>query len=283
MPSLTRRSFVAAALAGSTIPAFARTLKVVGVQLYTVRSIVDKDPSAVLRQLETIGYREAEVVAGNLKTIWEPLKQTQLKPISIHLDTALFTRNRDKLAATLDDVKSRGFEYAVCPYIAPADRGGVDMIKKLGDALNQAGEICRKGGLHLCYHNHAFEFAPAGSGTLLDVLMQSTNPKLVSLELDIMWAQVGGPGPVKVLEQYGKRTALLHLKNVSAGIGPQYNERVPREAFQEVGAGAIDIAAVLKAAAKAGVKHYFVEQDQTPGDPIASLKGSFEYLKTLQY
>ena len=276
------RSFVAGA-ATAAVPAHGRTLKTVGVQLYTVRSVIDKDPAAVLGQLESIGYREAEVVAGNLKTIWESLKKTQLKPVSIHLDTALFTRQQDKLAAALDDVKARGFQYAVCPYIAPADRGGVEVIKKLGEALNKAGGICRKGGLSLCYHNHAFEFEPSGSGTLLDVLMQTTDPKLVSLELDIMWAQVGGPGPVKVLEKYGHRTPLMHLKNVAAGIAPQFNERVPREAFTEVGTGAIDIAAVLRAARKAGVKHYFVEQDQTPGDPVASLRGSFEYLKKLNY
>jgi sugar phosphate isomerase/epimerase len=281
MSLLSRRAFVAAATAA--VPAYGRTLKTVGVQLYTVRSVIDKDPAAVLGQLESIGYREAEVVAGNLKTIWESLKKTQLKPVSIHLDTALFTRNQDKLAAALDDVKARGFEYAVCPYIAPADRGGVEVIKKLGEALNQAGGICRQGGLSLCYHNHAFEFEPSGSGTLLDVLMQTTDPKRVSLELDIMWAQVGGPGPVKVLEKYGHRTALLHLKNVAPGIAPQFNERVPREAFQEVGTGVIDIPAVLRAARKAGVKHYFVEQDQTPGDPLASLRGSFEYLKKLNY
>jgi sugar phosphate isomerase/epimerase len=283
MSTVTRRGFMAAAAAAAAVPSHARTLKTTGVQLYTVRSVIEKDPAGVLRQLEEIGYREAEAVGASLKTIWDSLKQTKLKPVSVHLDTALFTRNREKLPAALDDVKARGFQYAVCPYIAPADRGGVEVIQKLGDTLNKAGEICNKSGLHLCYHNHAFEFEPAGKGILLDVLMKATDPKLVSLELDIMWAQVGGPGPVKILEQYGKRIALLHLKNVAPGIGPQYNEKVPKEAFKDVGSGSIDIPAVLRAAEKAGVKHYFVERDQTPGDPIAALRQSFDYLKKLNY
>jgi sugar phosphate isomerase/epimerase len=98
-----------------------------------------------------------------------------------------------------------------------------------------------------------------------------------------MWAQVGGPGPLNILEKYGKRTLLMHLKDVARGTGPQYNEKVPKEAFKEVGSGSLDIAAVLRAAEKAGVKHYFVEQDQVPGDPVASLRQSFEYLQKLNF
>jgi sugar phosphate isomerase/epimerase len=280
--TVSRRRFLAAA-SGAALPAFARTLPVIGVQLYTLRTVLPKNPAEVLGALEKLGYKECEAVGGGLDAIWPALKATSLKPVSVHLDTALFTRQREKLGAALDNVVKRGFQYAVCPYIAPADRGGADVIKKLGETLNQAGKICKQSGIALCYHNHAFEFEPVGGKTLLDILMETTDPKLVSLELDIMWAQVGGPGPVKILQKYGKRTPLIHLKNVSAGIGPQYNEKVPREAFKDVGNGAIDIPAVLRAAAKAGVKHYFVEQDQTPGDPLAALKLSYDYLSKLKY
>jgi sugar phosphate isomerase/epimerase len=279
---VTRRDFLAAASAAA-LPAFARTLPVIGVQLYTVRSILPKDPAAVLGALDKIGYREAEVVAAGADAMWPALKATKLKPVSFHLDAALFTRNREKLPAALEDAVKRGFQYVVCPYIVPADRGGPEVIKKLGETLNEAGRICNKAGIKLCYHNHAFEFEPSGSGNLLDILMQTTDPKLVGLEFDIMWAQLGGSGPAKVLQQYGSRIPLMHLKNVSGGIGPQYNEKVPKEAFREVGDGSIDIPQVLRAAAKAGVKHYFVEQDQTPGDPLESLRKSFEYLHKLNY
>jgi sugar phosphate isomerase/epimerase len=187
------------------------------------------------------------------------------------------------LPAALEDAKRRGFDFVVCPYIAPQDRGGVDVIRKLADTLNRAGEVCRKNGLRLAYHNHAFEFEPAGQGTLLDVLMQTADPKLVSLELDIMWSQVAGVDPVSVLKKYGKRVTLMHVKNVSKGVGPQYNEKVAREAFKEAGNGVIDIASVLKAARKSGVQHFFVEQDQTPGDPLASLRESYQYLERLDY
>jgi sugar phosphate isomerase/epimerase len=280
---MLRRRFLATATA-SALRLPGAKLKTVGVQLYTLRNIINDKPLEVLQALEQMGFRECEVIQGNMDKIWESLKQTRLKPVSLHLDTPLFTRDQAKLPAALEDAKKRGFSYVVCPYIAPQDRGGVDVIKRLAETLNKAGEMCAKSGLKLAYHNHAFEFEPAaGGGTLLDVLMNTSDPKLVTLELDIMWSQVGGVDPVAVLQKYGKRVTLMHLKNVTAGLGPQYNEKVPREAFREVGNGAVDIAAVLKAAAKAGVQHYFVEQDQTPGNPLDSLKQSYAYLQQLSY
>lgn len=283
MPNLHRRGFFAALAASAAVPSYARTLKTVGVQLYTLRTVLPQKPLETLKALEQIGFTEAEVIGATMADIWPSLMQTKLKPVSVHLDTALFTTNQEKLPAALDDAAKRGLKFAVCPYIAPKDRGGVDVIKKLGETLNKAGETCAKSGLHLCYHNHAFEYEPAAGGTLLDVLMQTTEPRYVSLELDIMWAKVGGHDPVEILQKYKKRVALMHLKNVAAGVGPQFNERVPKEAFKEVGNGCIDIASVLKAAAQVGVQHYFVEQDQTPGDPLASLKQSFDYLKKLNF
>jgi sugar phosphate isomerase/epimerase len=280
MPAIGRRSFLA--LAASAVSARARVLKVVGVQLYTVRSILPKKPLETLRAIEQMGYREVEVTADHLDAIWPSLQQTSLKAVSAHLNTELFMREQGKLPAALDDAKKRGFQYVVCPYIAPADRGGVEVIRKLADTLNTAGELCRKAGLSLCYHNHAFEYQPTPDGRLLDVLMKSADPKLVSLELDVMWAHVGGADPVSILKQYGDRIPLVHLKNVAPGVETRYNENIPDAAFRELGNGVVDIPAVLRAAKQAGVKHYFVEQDQTPGDPLQSLRESFQYLEGLK-
>jgi sugar phosphate isomerase/epimerase len=282
MSSIDRRSFLAL-LAASPLGLQARNLKTIGVQLYTVRTLLPKTPLDTLRAIEKIGYREVEAVQGGMDQMWPSLKQTSLKPVSLHMDTALFTRQQEKLPAALEDARQRGFEYVVCPYIAPQDRGGADMIRKLGETLNKAGEICNRSGLHLCYHNHAFEFAPHEGGTLLDLLMQTIDPKLASLELDIMWSTVAGVSPVSVLEKYSNRIALIHLKNVAEGTDKRYDEQVPRTAFRDVGHGVIDIPAVLRAAEKAGVKHYFVEQDQTPGDPVQALRSSYEYLEKLDY
>jgi len=277
---MKRRDLLALAAASAAL-SYARPLRVIGAQLYTVRGILPNEPLETLRAIEKIGYREVEVTADNMDVIWPSLKQTSLKPVSLHLPTAVFMKEQEKIPAALEKARDHGFEYVVCPYIAPENRGGAEVMKKLAATLNRTGDLARKAGLHLCYHNHAFEFEPSSEGTLLDVLMKATDPKLVSLEMDIMWVKVGGGDPVSLLKQYRGRVPLMHLKNVVEGTEKRYKEDIPKTAFREVGKGMIDVLPVLRAAAKAGVKHYFVEQDQTPGNPVDSLRESFEYVSKL--
>lgn len=281
MLSMSRRSFLTTAAAAGAVTLQARALPVVGVQLYTVRKVLPQKPLETLRAIEEIGYREVECTADGLDQIWPMLKKTSLKPVSVHLNDKLFIHQPEKLQAAMDDAQKHGFEYVVCPWVDPHDRGGVEMIRKLGESLNHAGEIARKSGMHLCYHNHAFEYQPTAEGRLLDVLMKSTDPKLVGLELDVMWAHVGGADPVAILKQYAERIPLVHLKNVAATVEKRFNEMIPRNAFHDLSDGAVDIAAVVHTAKEVGVKHYFVEQDETPGDPLVSLRKSFQYLESL--
>ncbi len=136
--------------------------------------------------------------------------------------------------------------------------------------------------MQLCYHNHGFEFEPLADGRRpLDVLMGAVKPELVKLELDVFWVSVTGADPVALIQQYAGRIPLLHLKDKAKGTAPETQEsKVAPTTFTPVGAGAVDFPAVLKAAAAAGVEHYFVEQDHAQGDPIAALKQSYQYLRT---
>src|SRR5271156_1407912 len=127
MHCISRRSFMTAAVTAAAVTASSlqgRALTAVGVQLYTVRTILPKKPLETLRAIEQIGYREVEVTAENLDAIWPSLQQTSLKAVSAHLNDELFMRQQAKLPAALDDAKKRGFEYVVCPYVKPRDRGG---------------------------------------------------------------------------------------------------------------------------------------------------------------
>lgn len=252
-----------------------------GVQLYTVRSVIGKDPAATLQAIQKIGYTEIEAIYASLDEIWPALKQTSLQPVSVHIDEALFAKGGSDLDAALANVKERGFKYAVVPYIPVDQRGGADMFKRLAETLNKSGEKAKSNGLHLCYHNHAFEFKPLDGKTGLEILLSETQKDLVSLELDIFWVSIAGHNPVDLLKTYSGRVRLLHLKDKSRTFTQtQFNENVPKDTFKEDGSGSVDIPAALAAANTAGVEHYFVEQDQTPGDPIASLQKSFNYLKT---
>jgi sugar phosphate isomerase/epimerase len=283
MSRTSRRTFVAqsAAILTSARALFAwESLRAsnLGVQLYTVRNVIGKDPASILKQIQEIGYTEIEATYGNLDQIWSGLKETSLQPVSVHVDLAIL-KDAAKVDNVLPSLKEKGFRYVVVPYIPPAERGGADMFKELASTLNTIGQKAHANGLRLCYHNHAFEFQPQGSTTGFELLMSNTDKDLVSLELDIFWVSVAGHDPVELLDTYKGRVLLLHLKDKAKDFTKaQYNENVPKSTFKEIGSGSVNIPAALKAADRAGVEHYFVEQDQTPGDPIASLRKSFQYL-----
>lgn len=278
-----RRAFLCTAAAPLLARAASSKLSAIGFQLYTVRSVIGDRPLETLEAIHKIGYREVELTFATLDQIWPSVQKAGLKPVSVHLDPLMFTKRKDELPAAIENVARRGLKYVVCPAIAQEDRGGEEAMKKFASHLNHAGELAKKSGLRLCYHNHAFEFAPAGPATQLDILFTNSDPGLVQLELDMMWAQVAGVNPVSVLEKYKGRVPLMHLKDVKKGTEFRFNERIPRDAFSEVGKGMIDTPAVLRAAAAARVKHYFVEQDQTPGHPVASLEESYRYLRSLRF
>ncbi len=275
MLTITRRTFAASLLTASVAGAAKLTKRNLGVQIYTVRNILEPDSAKVLNEIHSIGYAELEATADTVAKAWPAIQGSGLKLTSLHL-------NPKPTDAQFADAKAKGFTYAVVPYIPPDMRGGVDVMKKLAASLQDSGKRAYEHGLQLCYHTHAFEYEPMGGTTPLQILMGETDPKLVKLELDIFWATVAGHDPVAVLKQYSGRVPLLHLKDKAKGKLPdaQFNEKVPKELFKEVGSGSLNIPAVLQAANKAGVQHYFVEQDQSP-DPIASLRESYRFLQKM--
>ena len=262
----------------------AAQLKTLGVQLYTVRSVLPQKPRETLDAIRAIGYQEVEVTYTGLDAMWPALQASGLKPVSIHLDSKSVTQgNPDDLDPIFEKLKKQGFEYAVFPYLPEPERGGIDVIRAFAEKLNRAGEKCRAAGMTFCYHNHAFEFATEKGATLFQVMLDHTDPKLVAFELDLFWVSVAGGDPAAMIRKLSGRVPILHLKDKAEGTPVMYKEAVPRTAFKEVGSGVMDWPAVLRAAAAANVAHYFVEQDQTPGDPVDSLRRSFEYLSKLSY
>jgi sugar phosphate isomerase/epimerase len=283
---------VGALMAGTR--AAAKAPDALGVQLYTVRNQIGKDAAGTLRSIADIGYKEVEVIRDTLTTVAPLAKQDGLNPVSVHVDGVLITGLREgqkpppglpegyDLAACIRDVQAAGAKYIVMPYLMPQDRPkDAAGFEALGKTLNKAGEQIKKAGLQLCYHNHAFEFTPLPDGRRsLDVMLAAADPQLVKLELDVFWVSITGADPVAVINQYAGRVALMHLKDKMKGAPQSFTEAVPPQTFVEVGSGALDFPAILKAASAAKVEHYFVEQDQSP-DPIASLTKSYQYLRSL--
>jgi sugar phosphate isomerase/epimerase len=250
-----------------------------GAELYTVRTILPTAADQTLKSIAEIGYREVETDRPTLQRIAPILKNYGLKPVSCHFEASLITGN---WAQAIDDAKKFGVEYMVMPYVRPEERGDLDSYKQLADKMNTAGMQSRAAGLTFCYHNHCFEFRGEPGQRPIDILLERLDKKAVGLELDVFWVSVGGNDPVEMLKQNAGRVPLVHLKDKAKGTPVLYEERkVTPQTFKEVGAGVLDFPAILKAAEAAGTKHYFVEQDQTPGDPVASLRQSYEYLRKL--
>jgi sugar phosphate isomerase/epimerase len=282
MPS--RREFLqAATIAALSATARAAQLKAIGVQLYTVRNVLPQKPAEILNAIRAIGYQEIEATWANFGQIWPMVQASGLKAVSMHVDNKLMTKDAGEMSRVVDLLKGWGFQYAVHPYVPQEDRGGADVMKAMADKLNMFGEKCHAAGIQAAYHNHAFESASAGDKTLFQVLIDNTDKKLVGFELDCFWLSVSGNDPVEFIRKLSGRVPLLHCKDKAQGTEQRFNESVPRTAFKEIGNGVLDWPAIIKAADAAGVKHYIVEQDQTPGDPLDSLRQSYNYLSKLTY
>jgi sugar phosphate isomerase/epimerase len=285
----SRREMLACSASALASPLLAAGNRTIGVQLYTVRSTINKDPANVIRTIAQIGYKEIEGASRqDLHTVLPLIKQNGMTAVSCHVETPLVTgdwehytqfQKKATLEEAVADVKSMGCTYFVMPYINPNARPTMD-FGRTADQMNHAGEMCRKAGLQFAYHNHAFEFAGNPGQRIIDTFRERLDKSLVALEMDIFWVSVAGNDPLQMLKDWSGRVALLHLKDMAQGTPHQFNESLPPQSFKEVGSGVVKIPAILRAAPAAGVKHYFVEQDQTPGDPTESLRKSFNYLRT---
>src|SRR5436305_12735777 len=153
---ISRRQLLQGAPAAAIAARLSATqLRDIGVQLYTVRGVLPKQPADTLKAIKEIGYREIEATYAGLDAIWPIVESSGLKPVSIHLDNTLMNAGKEgDLARAIDQVKQWGFQYAVFPYLPPNERGGLDKIRVLCDKLNRAGERCRAAGLRFAYHNH---------------------------------------------------------------------------------------------------------------------------------
>ena len=290
---VTQAAIVAGARVGAAAP------QSIGVQLYTVRDAIKANPKATLEAIARIGYKEIELGRAEISTLAPMAQSVGLTATSTHIEAPLVTGNweawaqfapaapgseRPTLAGALDVVRAHGIKYAVVSYLMPVERGTTAAAyEKFADQLNRAGETARAAGLTLAYHNHGFEFAPLADGQRpFDVLTARLDKSLVKLELDVFWVSITGTDPVDLVTRHKGAVALIHLKDKAKTAAAETDEqKVPPASFTEVGHGSLDFPAILRAAQAAGVAHYYVEQDHSPGDPVASLRQSYEYLRTL--
>jgi sugar phosphate isomerase/epimerase len=282
---MNRRLFCAGVLSSSLALAKKKVGfdKPLGVQLYTVRNVIGNDTEGVIKAIAQIGYKEAEVLQANIDKVAPVLKANGIAIPSGHFDTDIITGKRTDMTwdAAIEQAKTHGLKFMVMPYLAPAQRGDLDSYRSLADKINKAGEACAKAGLQFCYHNHAFEFAGKEGHRPWDVFMERWDPKLVQLEVDVFWVSVAGGTAAEFLRRFPHRVPLVHLKDEAFGTAQQFDEKVTPGTFREVGTGMLDFPAILRACESIGVQHYIVEQDQTRGNPIDSLRISYNDIRAM--
>jgi sugar phosphate isomerase/epimerase len=175
-----------------------------------------------------------------------------------------------------DEAKTLGAKYVRVAWIPHDGEFTIENAKQTVADFNQAGKILHENGLYFCYHNHGFEFRPYGDGTLFDYIVQNTNPEYVSFEMDILWVTHPGVDPVALLEKYPERFRLMHLKDLKKGVTGDFSGGTPKENDVVLGTGQIDIPAVLRAAQKTNIEHYYIE-DESP-DVIERVPVSRAYI-----
>lgn len=261
-----------AAAACATVPT-RRKLSKVGLQLYTVRDLMQADMPGTLAKVAAAGYQEVEFAGYFGRTpaqVRDLLRQNNLTSPSSHLPIEAFEKNPGTAIA---DAKAIGNEWATLPWIPEERRKTADDWKHIATLLNGFATEAKSQGLRFAYHNHNFELAPIGGTRPLDILLSQTDPSLVDFEMDIYWVVFGGGDPLDFFNRYPGRFPMVHVKDSS---GPPENKMV------DVGSGKIDFRTIFAQSDKAGIKHYFVEHDQ-PADPIATITNSAKYLHALEY
>ncbi len=319
---MKRRNFIkntsVATTALALFPALAsscntKRLNSIGVQLFSLPKLLEKDFNLGIKKIAEIGYKEIEMYGpfpfsvdaikkrwdsitpalgfsgsgyfGNtLKEIKTILEENRVNVTAIHLDMATMQANMDEIGRAGDQL---GFKYIGLPSIPEEKRKTLDDYKRVAEEFNEIGEKANKVGLKFAYHNHGYGLSEIDGQIPLDIIFNQTDPNLVFFEMDIYWTVAGGANPIDYLKSYPGRFHLMHLKDMKkkvrfsgdGGDPSQWIELFPYMAT--LGEGILDIPSIILFAQKKGVKHFYVEQDMVD-NPEVALEKSFDYLKTIE-
>lgn len=252
-----------------------------GLQLYTVRDAMEKDPGGTLKKVADIGYKlvESATYTGTEKFYGMDVKDFSklLKDNGLEIPSGHYALGSPSVKGTIlsdwgkavEDAHDLGLKYMVCAYLPEDKRKTLDDYKQRAEDFNKAGEICKKAGIQFCYHNHNFEFPKMDGKVPYEVLLKKADKDLVKMEMDIYWITRAGYDPIALFKEHPGRFVLWHAKDM---------DNTPKQFFTEVGNGVIDWSRIFAHAKESGMQHFFVEQDQCPGSPFVSIKESIDYL-----
>jgi sugar phosphate isomerase/epimerase len=246
-----------------------------GIQLWTLRDELPKDPKGVLKQLAGFGYKQVESFEGSMGMFWgmsntefkKYMDDLGMKIISSHCDIEKDFEKKASEAAAI------GMKYLICPWKGP--QKSIDDFKKFAEEFNQKGEICKKNGIRFAYHNHDYGFKAVDGQLPQDVMMQNTDASLVDFEMDIYWVVTAGEDPLAWMKKYPGRFKLGHVKD-------RIKNTEERDASCILGEGSIDYPPIVEAAKKEGMKYFIVEQERYDNTTeLDCARADADYMKKL--
>jgi sugar phosphate isomerase/epimerase len=253
-------------------------IKNFGLQLWTLREDLPKDPKGVLKQVASFGYKQIESYEGKQGIFWgmtnkefkKYMDDLGMTIISSHCD---INNDFETKAAQAGEI---GMKYLICPHLGAQKT--VDDYKKAAEKFNACGEICKKHGLRFAYHNHGYSFTQFEGIMPQDIMMQHSDASLVDFQMDIYWVVTAGADPIAWLNKYPGRFKLGHVKDRRKNADAK-----DTDASVDLGTGSIDFSKILKVASSKGMKYYIVEQERYDNTtPLKCAEVDAAYMKKLK-
>lgn len=256
----------------------------VGLQLYSLRAQFTRSVPQSIGTVKGFGIREVELAGNyNLKNadLRQRLEEAGLKPIAGHFPMERITGDTEAVAR---ECRELGIAYVGAAWIKGKGEFDLEAARKAAVDFNRAGAALAPHGIKVFYHCHGYEFKHRdGQGrTPMDILIQETDPRLVAFEMDVLWVQYPGEDPAAWLAKYPGRWELMHLKDLKKGVPTGFhNGGTDPNNDVALGTGQMDWPKILKAARKAGVKHYFIEDESASS--VEQIPQSLKYLEQVSW
>lgn len=249
-----------------------------GVVSYTFRVAFGEDVPSTLDRVKAMGLTNIEFSSLFGLTAEELRKELDSRSMICTSYGTSYQRIQEDLDQVIKEAQTLGAKFVRVAYIShnpPFDKALADQAI---DVFNTAGKKLKENGLTFCYHNHGYEFRPYEDGTFFDYMVQNTDPNYVSFELDILWVVHPGHDPVALIEKYGDRMKLMHLKDLKLGVVGDYSGSTPKENDVVLGTGQARVGEVLEAARKHSAIEYYYIEDESP-QPFEQVAESLLFLK----
>ena len=282
------------ALLSKTALAAKKPAEIVGIQLYSVREDMKKDPIGTLTQLAKIGYKNVEH-ANYIERKFYGFTPAEFKKILDDLGLKMpcghtvMGKNHwdaekkdfsDSWKYTVDDAAFMGQKYVISPSMDNNMRKTYDDMVRYMDVFNLCGELCQKSGMKFGYHNHSFEFSEKLNGIkLFDIMMQKMDPKLVLMQLDIGNMYIAGAKALDILGQYPGRFEMIHVKDEIAVNTPEKYESAI------LGKGIIPAKEAIDLGRKIGGTYVFIIEQESYQNlpPLQCMKENYDVMKKWGY